>query len=61
MVKIVPELCEIDQLYHLLYFGIKNAPVFVSRDHKSPQELTTQIFYRLDKPRRLTIHLSVLN
>ncbi|KAG5622281.1 hypothetical protein H5410_007499 [Solanum commersonii] len=33
-----------DHLYTPLHFGIKNAPAVIPRDHKYPQELTTQIF-----------------
>lgn len=44
MVKIVPELCEINHLYHPLHSRIKNIHVVILRDHKYSQELTPQFF-----------------
>lgn len=35
-----PELCEIDHLYTLLYFGIKNTPL-LSQETTNALELTT--------------------
>ncbi len=43
-VENIPELSKIDQLYPPLYFGIENTSAVIFRDHKYPQELTTQIF-----------------
>ena len=46
-VKIAFELCKIDHLYLLFYFGIKNALVVILRDHIYPQELTPHNFIDL--------------
>ena len=54
-VKITPELCKIDHLYHLLHFGIKNTPDIILRDQIYPQELTPDIFIDLASHVRLIL------